>query len=124
MILPIKKVKEGASALAQLEKKQGRSNNNAKDKVHCMLHGPNPTHDTKILTLRIIQKSLKSKTPIKTNSKTQEEMNVVLNYAQKKMTDKRKRKDCKKSAYKKELNKFSNMSLKKKATMDMEDKEF
>ena len=28
-------------------KKQGRSKDNSEDKFHCMLHGPNPTHDTK-----------------------------------------------------------------------------
>ena len=28
-------------------KKQGRSENNSEDKFHCMLHGNNPTHNTK-----------------------------------------------------------------------------
>ena len=54
--------------------------------------------------------------------KTQEEMNVVFNYVQKKMVEKRKRVDCNRPACEQELNQFSNMSIKQKTTMDVEDK--
>ena len=68
---------------------------------------------------------LKKENPHQNNShKTQEGMNVDFNYVQKKMTNKRKRVDHDRSACKQELNKFSNMSLEKKAAMDMEDEVF
>ena len=51
-------------------------------------------------------------------------MNAVFNYVQKKMADERKHTDRNRSACKQELNKYSNMSLEQKATMDVEDEEF
>ena len=51
-------------------------------------------------------------------------MNVILNYVQKKISDKPKRTDRERSDCKKEFNKFSDMSLEKKAAMDVENKEF
>ena len=104
-------------------KKQGRSDNNTKDKFHCMLHGPNPTHNTKnCCNLKKHVDKLKNENPCRNGShKTQEEMNTVFNYVQKKMADKRKRVDRNRSNRKQELNKFSDMSLEQKATMDVED---
>ena len=51
-------------------------------------------------------------------------MNAIFNYVQNKMTDKRKHKDLKMSPCKKELNKFSDMSIKKNARMDVEEEGF
>ena len=100
-------------------KRLGRSDNNTKDKFHCMLHGPNPTHNTNnCLNLKKYVEKLKKEKPCQNNShKIQEEM-------QKKVADKHQGADCDRSAREQELNKFSHMSLEQKSTMDVEDKEF
>ena len=47
-------------------KKQGRPDNNAEDKFHCMLHGPNPTHNTKnCCNLKKHVDKLKKENPVK-----------------------------------------------------------
>ena len=73
-------------------KKQGKSDNNAKDKFLCMLHGPNPTHNTKNFCnlKKHVEKVEKENPRWNDPHKTQEEINAVFNYVQKKMVGKRK----------------------------------
>ena len=113
-------------ALTTQNKKQVRSDDNAKDQSHCMLHGANPIHNTRDChNLKKHVDKLKKENPCKNNSrKTQEELNMVFKYVNKKMAEDRKHADCKKSACEQELNQFSKMSTKQDAAMDKEEEEF
>ena len=51
-------------------------------------------------------------------------MNTVFEYVQRKMADERKKTDHKRSACKKELNEFSDMSLEQKAASDDDNEEY
>ena len=51
-------------------------------------------------------------------------MNTVFKYVQRKMADERKKTDRKRSTCKKELNKFSDMSLEQKAASDKVNEEY
>ena len=96
-------------------KKRGRSDD-ADNKFYCMLHGPNPNHDTK--NCRSLKKhvdKVKKENPRRNDpAKVQEEMNAVYKYVQKKMADDCKKADRDRSARERELNEFSDMSLEKK----------
>ena len=107
-------------------RKQGRSNNNAEDKFHCMLHGPNPTHNTKnCRNLKKHVENIKKENACKNYScKTQEELNKVFQYINKKIAEDRNHANHKRSACKKELNQFSDMSIKQSAEMNKEEEEF
>ena len=106
-------------------KKRGRSDD-ANNKFYCMLHGPNPNHDTK--NCRSLKKhvdKVKKENPRRNDpAKVQEEMNAVYKYVQKKMADDRKKADRDRSAREKELNEFSDMSLEKKDSNDENDEEY
>ena len=106
-------------------KKRGRSDD-ADNKFYCMLHGPNPNHDTK--NCRSLKKhvdKVKKENPRRNDpAKVQEEMNAVYKYVQKKMADDRKKADRDRSAREKELNEFSDMSLEKKDSNDENDEEY
>ena len=104
-------------------KKRGRSDDTADDKFHCMLHGKNPTHDT--ANCRSLKKHVeKVRKDRRDPKKSQEEMNAVFNYVQKKMADERKKAEREKSAREKELNEFSDLTLEKETASDSEDNEF
>ena len=104
-------------------KKRGRSDDTADDKFHCMLHGKNPTHDT--ANCRSLKKHVeKVRKDRRDPKKSQEEMNAVFNYVQKKMADERKKAEREKSAREKELNEFSDLTLEKETASESEDNEF
>ena len=79
---------------------------------------PHTTQKNRRNLKKNVGKLKKEKNPQNNPYKNQEEMNAFFSYVQNKMADERKGADHKRSSCKKEINKFSNMSIKQKVSID------